>query len=500
MITPAQRAEIRRLYYGEHWKLGTIAAQLGLHRETVRAAVEHESGSVRGGVCRPTALDPYLPFIRDTLAQYPRLRATRIHEMVRQRGYPGSVIQVRRLVRRLRPESTRTVYRRVVTLIGEQAQVDWGSFGKVRIGHGTRAVSGFVMVLGYSPRHRRPLHPRPDPRELPPRTRRGLRRPGRHCPHTRLRQPASAVLDRRGAAVQFHPRLLELAGHYHFAPRPCTPGRGNEKGKIERQIQYLRHAFFAARPFRDLDDLNAQFRRWRDDVAHQRRHPEQPDRTVAEVWADEKPRLLPLPAHPFETELVRVVRSGKTPYVRFDRNLYSIPHTHVRKPLTLLASDTRVRILDQQTELARHRRTYDTAQTVEDPAHLEGLLAATRQANVHTTRDRLRVAVPATAALFERLAERGEALRPHATRLLALLDDYGPKELAAAVDDALQRDALGAGSITHILETRRRQRGLKPPLRLTLPDRPGLRDLDVRPHDLETYDALGRNTPDDAGD
>ena len=120
MITPAQRAEIRRLYYGEHWKLGTIAAQLGLHRETVRAAVEHESGSVRGGVCRPTTLDPYLPFIRDTLVQYPRLRATRIHEMVRQRGYPGSVIQVRRLVRRLRPESTRTVYRRVVTQVGCQ--------------------------------------------------------------------------------------------------------------------------------------------------------------------------------------------------------------------------------------------------------------------------------------------------------------------------------------------------------------------------------------------
>ena len=140
------------------------------------------------------------------------------------------------------------------------------------------------------------------------------------------------------------------------------------------------------------------------------------------------------------------------------------------------------------------------SQTVEDPAHLEGLLAATRQANVHTTRDRLRAAVPNTSTLFERLAERGEALRPHATRLLALLDDYGPQELAAAVDIALQRDALGAGSITHILETRRRQRGLKPPLRLTLPDRPGLRDLDVRPHDLETYDALGQKNPDDAGD
>ena len=501
MITPAQRAEIRRLYYGEHWKMGTIAVQLGLHRETVRAAVEHEAGGVGRGVCRPTALDPYLPFIRNTLATYPRLRATRIHEMVRQRGYTGSVIQVRRLVRRLRPESGRTVYRRVVTLVAEQAQVDWGTFGKVRIGHGTRAVSGFVMVLGYS-RALAALFTLDQTLES---FLRGhveafdaLGGVARTLVYDNLR---SAVLDRRGAAVQFHPRLLELAGHYHFAPRPCTPGRGNEKGKVERQIQYLRHAFFAARPFRDLDDINAQFRRWRDHVAHQRRHPDQPDRTVADVWADEKPRLLPLPAHPFETDLVRAVRSGKTPYVRFDRNTYSIPHTHVRKPLTLVAGATRVRILDGQTELARHRRSYDTGQTIEDPEHLEGLLAATRQANAHTTRDRLRVAVPATATLFERLAERGEPLRPHATRLLGLLDDYGPQELAAAIAVALERDALGAGSIAHLLETRRRQRGLQPPLRLTLPDRPGLRDLDVRSHDLESYDALRQRTPDhDPGD
>ena len=500
MITPAQRAEIRRLFYGEHWKVGTIAAQLGLHHETVRAAVERETAGVRPSVCRPSILDPYLPLIRDTLAQYPRLRATRVYEMVRQRGYPGSVIQVRRLVRRLRPETNRAVYRRVVTLPGESAQVDWGSFGKVRIGQGTRTVSGFVMVLGYS-RALAALFTLDQTLESFLRGHvhacEALGGTARNLVYDNLR---SAVLDRRGAAVQFHPRLLDLAGHYHFAPRPCTPGRGNEKGKVERQIQYLRHAFFAARPFRDLDDINAQFRRWRDDIAHRRRHPDQPDRSVADVWADEKPRLLPLPAHPFETDLVRVVRSGKTPYVRFDRNLYSIPHTHVRKPLTLVAGATRIRILDGQTELTNHHRTYDTGLTVEDPAHLEGLLAATRQANAHTTRDRLRAAVPATATLFERLAERGEALRPNATRLLALLDDYGPQELAAAVAIALERDALGAGSITHILETRRRQRGLKPPLRLTLPDRPGLRDLDVRSHDLESYDALGQNTPDDAGD
>src|SRR2546428_9872885 len=93
----------------------------------------------------------------------------------------------------------------------------------------------------------------------------------------------SAVLERQGSAIRFHPRLLELAGHYHFAVRPCTPGRGNEKGKIERQIQYLRHAFFAARSFADVNDLNTQFRRSRAEIAHQRPHPDLPDQTGPQV-------------------------------------------------------------------------------------------------------------------------------------------------------------------------------------------------------------------------
>jgi hypothetical protein len=100
--------------------------------------------------------------------------------------------------------------------------------------------------------------------------------------------------------------------------------------------------------------------------------------------------------------------------------------------------------------------------------------------------------------LLERLAARGESLRYQVARLLALLDDYGPQELAAAIDRALDRDALGAGAIAHILETRRRQRGLKPPIPIALPDRPGVRDLDVTPHRLETYDDLTRSDPDDA--
>jgi transposase len=498
MITPEQHAEIRRLYHGEHWKVGTIAAALGVHHDTVRAAIAHDTQTVRRGTCRATRLDPYLPFIRDTLAQYPRLRATRLFEMVRARGYIGSVVQLRRVVHTLRPAATPTVYRRLATLIGEEAQIDWGAFGSIRIGHGVRPLSGFVMVLSYS-RAVWALFTLDQTLES---FLRGhveafdaFHGAARTLVYDNLR---SAVLERQGTAIRFHPRLLELAGHYHFAPRPCTPGRGNEKGKIERQIQYLRHAFFAARTFADLDDLNAQFRRWRDEIAHQRPHPDLRDQTVAQVLAQEQPRLLPLPAHPFDTDVMRTVASGKTPYVRFDRNSYSIPHTHVRRSLTLLASTTTVRLIAGTDEIARHVRSYDTGQTMEQEAHVAGLVAATRQTNPSSARDRLRLAVPAIATLWDRLAARGDSLRVHTARVLALLDDYGPQELAAAVARALERDALGAGAIAHILETRRRQRGLKPPIPLALPERPGVRDLDVTPHRLETYDELTRSDPDDA--
>ena len=498
MITPEQHAEIRRLYYGEHWRVGTIAAALGVHHDTVRAAITHDTQGVRRGTCRATMLDPYLPFIRDTLAQYPRLRATRLFEMVKGRGYAGSVVQLRRAVRLIRPAATTTVYRRLTTLAGEEAQVDWGAFGSIRIGHGVRPLSGFVMVLAYS-RAVFALFTLDQTLEsfLRGHVEAFAAWPGvaRTLVYDNLR---SAVLERAGTAIRFHPRLLELAGHYHFAPRPCTPYRANEKGKIERQISYLRQAFFAARTFVDVDDLNAQFRRWRDEVAHQRPHPERRDQTVAQVLTQERPRLLPLPAHPFETDARRSVMSGKTPYVRFDRNSYSIPHTHVRRPLTLLASATTVRVVAGTEELARHVRSYDTGQIIEQEAHLAGLVAATRQDNPSSARDRLRLAIPAVGTLLERLAARGESLRYHLTRLLALLDDYGPQELGAAVDRALERDALGAGAIAHILETRRRQRGLKPPIPIALPDRPGVRDLDVTPHRLETYDELTRSDSDDA--
>jgi transposase len=489
MIPPAQVTEIRRLFFAEHWRVGTIAAQLGLHPDTVRRALATERFA-RPSPVRPSILDPYRPFLQATLQQYPRLRATRLFEMVRQRGYPGSVVQLRRAVRTLRPAPAAAAYLRLTLMMGEQGQVDWGSFGTVTLGRATRRLSAFVLVLSWS----RALHALFTLDQSLESFLRGhveafgaLGGVPRVLLYDNLK---SAVLERQGDAVRFHPRLLELCGHYHFVPRPCAVGAAHEKGRVERAIRYLREAFFAARSFRDVDDLNAQFVRWRDTVAHARRVPGDPTRTVADALAEEQPRLLPLPAHPFPTACVRVVTSGKTPYIRFDRNWYSIPHTLVRVPLTLIADAETVRLCHETEEVAEHLRCYDAEVTVEAREHLEGLIAAKRQAAGLTRRDRLRQAVPAVATLFERLAVRGEPLGPHVTRLAHLLDEYGAAELGAAVATALDREAPGAGVVAHLLEQRRRARGQRPPVPVVLPDDPRIRDLDVPSHALETYDDL----------
>ncbi len=489
MIPPAQVTEIRRLFFAEHWRVGTIATQLGVHPGTVRRALATETFA-RPAVARPSQCDPYRAFLQETLQRYPRLRATRLFEMVRERGYTGSVVQLRRVVRTLRPAPVAEAYLRLTLLPGLQGQADWGSCGRIRLGRATRALSAFVLVLSWS----RALHALFTLDQSLESFLRGhvdaftaLGGCPRAIAYDNLK---SAVLERQGEAIRFHPRLLELCGHYHFVPRPCAVARAHEKGRVERAIRYLREAFFAARAFRDVDDLNAQFVHWRDTVAHARRVPGDPTRTVAEALTEERTRLLPLPAHPFPTALVRPVSSGKQPYIRFDRNWYSIPHTLVRVPLTLVADGETVRFLHGSAEVACHLRSYDAEFTVEAREHLAGLVAAKRQARSLTRRDRLLQAVPALATLLNQLAVRGEPLGPQVARLHGLLEDYGAIELAAAVDAALARDAVSAGVLAHLLEQRRRARRQRPPVPVVLPADPRVRDLDVPPHPLESYDVL----------
>src|SRR5271157_2399132 len=236
MISEEQVAHIRHLFHAEHWKMGTIAAELGLHPDTVRRALDTDRFRSHPRL-RDRLTDPYLDFLRQTLQQYPRLRATRLFQMIRPRGYTGSMTQLRRVVAELRP-AYREAFLRLRTFPGEQGQADWAHFGEVAIGRARRRLSAFLLTLSYS----RALwleffldqslenfllghvHAFADWGGAP-----------RTILYDNLK---SVVLERRGDAIHFHPRLLELSAHYHFAALPCRPARGNEKGRVERAIQY----------------------------------------------------------------------------------------------------------------------------------------------------------------------------------------------------------------------------------------------------------------------
>lgn len=318
MIDAELKAKIRRLFYVEHWKIGTIAAELVVHPDAVRRAIGSELFNAnRSQVSRATLTEPYLDFIEQTLNQYPRLRGTRIFEMIRSRGYTGSAVQLRRVLRILRP-TKKEAFPRLQTLPAEEAQADWAHFGQVQVGRTRRKLSCFVITLSYS----RALwvefffdqrleslllghvHAFQDWGGVP-----------RLIKYDNM---ASVVAERHGDAIRFHTRLLELCAHYHFAALPCRPARGNEKGRVERAIQYIRHSFFAARRFTSIEDLNRQALIWRDEIAHLRPWPQDDSRRVLEALKEEQPRLLPLPAHPLETDLMIPSKSDKTIYVRFD--------------------------------------------------------------------------------------------------------------------------------------------------------------------------------------
>ncbi|MGH7344150.1 MAG: IS21 family transposase [Candidatus Rokuibacteriota bacterium] len=495
MLDPERLATIRRLYYAEHWKIGTIAVELGVHRDTVRAAIETDPLN-RPRRLRPSLLDPYVTFLRETLDRHPRLRATRLLEMIRQRGYTGSIQRLRCVVARLRPEG-KEAFLRLVTFPGEQAQVDWAHFGQVKVGRAERRLSCFVMTLSFC----RALYLEFFFDQTQESFFRGHVRGfdffggvPRVVLYDNLK---SAVLERQGRAVHFHPRLIELVSHYHFQPRPCAPGRGNEKGKVERAIRYVRESFFEGSDFTTLADLNLRAWRWRDRVAHERPWPDEPSKTVAQVWEEERPRLLPLPTHAFVADLIRPLPKARGLYVPFDLNHYSIAPQAVGRPLSLVASDTVVRILDGSTEISSHRRSYDRGRYVDDPGHEQTLLETKRKARGSTGSTRLIAAVPEAQAFLEAAFAKDENAGATTHKLLRLLEDYGEKALRATLAEALQRDTPRISSVAYLLERRRRSQKTRAPLPVDLSRRPDLADFVVKPHQAETYDELSRADDDD---
>jgi transposase len=483
MISVERAAEIRRLYFAEHWKRGTIATQLGVHRDVVERVIGHCGSQPRGHVI-PSVLDPFKPFIAETLARYPSLVATRIHDMLRERGYTGSIRTLHRWVRGARPAPRREAFLRIERLPGEQAQVDWAHVGTLRVPGGERVLWAFVMVLAHSRAMWAELVLNLDVHSLL----RSLVRASTYFAGVSRQwlfdNPKTVVLERHGDAIRFHPALLELASRFSVELRLCAPRKPQQKGGVERSIRFLRERFFAARTIVSVEHGNRQLLDFIRDIADARPHPTLPGLSVAGAFAQEQARLLALPDPLPQTDLVSPIEVDKTAFVRLDTNSYSVLPDYAEHTVTLVASDTEVRLLDGEKTVGHHIRSWGRKQTVEAPEHREALLDRKRGAREPKGRDRLRAAAPRIDELYARWVDSGGNLGNITARAGKLLDLYGVPAFRAAVHELCNRGGHDIGALTILCEKRRSR--LAPALPLVLSDH--VPERDVIPHDLGGYD------------
>jgi transposase len=501
-VTAEETARILTLHHAEGWPVGTIGTQLGRHHDTVERVLAQSGLEVRKQSKRTRLVDDYIPYMQETLKKYPRLRASRLWSMTKARGYTGSKSGFRAIVSRLRPRRAPEAYVRRAVLPGQEGQVDWAHFGKITIGRALRDLWAFVIVLSYSRLRFLRFSVRAAMPSFLAGHVEGFRFFGA-VPRTILYDNLkSAVLEREGDAVRYHPTLLALAGHYRFEPRACAPYRPNEKGRVERAIRDARDNFFAAREFKSIADLNAQAYVWCNEIAQERRVPDARETTCAQAFIEERSKLLELPEDDFPVEERVVARVGKTPYIRFDKNDYSVPHTHVQRSLTVVATSERVRVVDPEAPaevLADHARCFDRDQRVESEGHLQALALQKRRAHQSRGFDRLFGAVPSSRAMLEHIAERGGNLGGTTSGLLQLVDRVGAEMLERAVAEVARHDQMNLRAIHHVLDRLRHEAGQPPAL--SVPVTTDARAAaQVRPHALSTYDQLHQkaNDTDDA--
>jgi transposase len=482
-------AEIRRLHFAEHWPVGTIAAQVGVHEDVVKRVLGRDSPR-RPPPPRQQLCDPYQTFISDTLKRYPTLRATRLYDMLCGRGFEGSVRTVRDYIVPLRPARSREAFLRLNALIGEQSQVDWAHAGKVKVPGGERPLWLFLIVLAWSRAMWGEFVLDLSTHSLLRSLSRAAAWFGGTTREWLFDNPKTVVAQRHGSAVRFHPPLVELSGAYCVSLRVCAVRRANEKGRVERAIRYIRDRFLAGRQLRSAEHGNRELRVFLDDIAHQRQHPNLRDRTVFDCLDEERVRLLPLPQSPPSTDLVLPVSVDKTAFVAFDTNVYSVPSIHSETTLTLVADDRVVCLLDGADEVARHVRCWGRHQTVEEPAHRSRLLRQKRRAREGKGHDRLLAVAPAIEGLFTRWVESGRNVGSLTARTLKLLDLYQPEVFALAVEELLARGTHDPGALEVLCEHYRKKRDQPVPVDVALAAH--VLDRDVIPHALENYDGKRR--------
>jgi len=361
-MDPSRISQVKHLYEVERLSMRQIAKELRMCPKTVSWIITGKKRPKK--VPKPMVLAPYLRLIEEWYKRRPSLKATQVYEHLRNYGYKGKYTAVSTCTRPFRKR--RASYHELEFLPGAVAQIDWMEanlpFGKVY---------GFVFILAWS----RYLFVR-----FYPRSSMEFFLDGHIEAYKEIDGEArenwydnlKSVVVRRRPELVFNDQFLDFALHYHFEIHPCTPGRANEKGRVERVIRDIR-SLIEAHDFTDIRDLNAKTDRWRKE-RNERLHRSTHKAPVSAVT--EEP-LLSCPAIPYRPYRVVPALIGKTAFVEFDTNRYSVPTEYAGMATTIFAYPGHIEIMIDRKKIAHHTRSFGRYQKIEHPSHREKLLGRT---------------------------------------------------------------------------------------------------------------------------
>jgi hypothetical protein len=369
---------------------------------------------------------------------------------------------------------------------GDCGQVDWGEFGSIAVGSTRRRLSFFLMVLCYS----RLMYLEFTVAQ----TMEFFLGCHEHafaalggCPaRLMVDNLRSAVLQRLcGEAPVFNPKYVDFARHWGFEISACNVGQAHEKGRVENGIGYVKKNFLAGLELPDFGALAPAARLWVDTVANVRVHSSTHQRPI-DHFADEQNKLRPLAATGFDLARVLTVRASPRFRVAFEANHYSVPARYAGERLLLKAYPDRVCLYHRDALIARHPRSFDRQQDIEDPDHARQLLAQRKSAREQRLLTQFLALSPRAAAYYAGLEAKRANPRVHARKIIALAEMHGRDAVVRALDDGLQLEAFSAEYIAHML-TARRPIGSEPAA-LQLTRRQDLLELELPAPDLSIYE------------
>jgi transposase len=464
--------------------IAQTARTLGLHPQTVATWWKRPRFEPRRSRPRGSILDPFKARITRLLDSHP-YSAQQILQRLREEGYDGSVTILRDYVRRIRPPK-RPVYLKLHFAPGECAQVDWGAYGTVAVDNTRRRLSFFVIVLAFSRRMYVEFTVSQTMEHFLGCHEHAFAAFGGVPSKIMVDNLKSAVLQRlAGAAPVFNPRYHDFARHHGFAIAPCNVGRGNEKGRVESGVGYVKKNFLHGIELTDFSSVQAAAQVWLDTIANVRIHGETQQRPV-DLFAQERQHLRPLNPNPYDIARTATCVASSQFRITLDTNHYSVPASHAHRRVMLKAYPDRVCIYFDNQLIARHPRRYGRHLDIEDKDHAKVLIAQRSRAREQRLMMNFLALSPDAAAYYDGLEQRRLNARHHVRKILALAETYPADAITRAISDGLAFQAFSAEYITNILEARARALPEPGPLQLTR--RHDLLDIDIAPPDLSAYE------------